>query len=126
VDEADLTPADSLFKTMNMNDSITTGWSEQEQGIARVALDRAQLRAVHVLIEAIRVQSGRLDSMDSVWNLHDFLSTQRYQIEGRFDFRLDGILFVFASLLKEGLISLEELEGLGDEKLAKIKAMSLF
>ncbi|WP_311134687.1 hypothetical protein [Synechococcus sp. CS-1328] len=111
---------------MNMNESIVTGWSEQEQGIARGALDRAQLRAVHVLIEAIRVQSGRLDSIDSVWNLHDFLSTQRYQIEGRFDFRLDGILFVFASLLKEGLISLEELEGLGDEKLAKIKAMSLF
>ncbi|WP_323270970.1 hypothetical protein [Synechococcus sp. CCY9201] len=111
---------------MNMNDSIVTGWSEQEEAIARGAFDRAQRRAVHVLIEAIRVQSGRLDSIDSVWNLHDFLSTQRYQIEGRFDFRLDGILFVFASLVKEKLLSLEELEGLGDEKLAKIKAMSLF
>jgi hypothetical protein len=102
------------------------GWSEQEQAIAQAALNRARLRAVQVLIEALQRQVGHLDTIDSVWNLHDFLSTQRYQIEGRFDFRLDGILFVFASLLKEGLLSAEELEGLDSEKLAKIMAMARF
>ncbi|MFY8147674.1 MAG: hypothetical protein ACOVNL_00470 [Prochlorococcaceae cyanobacterium] len=102
------------------------GWSDQEQAIAQAALNRARLRAVQVLIEALQRQVGHLDTIDSVWNLHDFLSTQRYQIEGRFDFRLDGILFVFASLLKEGLLSPEELEGLESEKLAKIMAMARF
>lgn len=102
------------------------GWSDQEQAIARAAFEKARVRALHVLIEAVQRQAVRLDSMESVWNLHDFLSTQRYQIEGRFDFRLDGILFVFASLLKERLLAPEELEGLDSEKLAKITAMARF
>jgi hypothetical protein len=47
-------------------------------------------------------------------------------MEGRFDFRLEGILFVFASFVKDGLLGLEDLHGLDSEKLAKIKAMALF
>jgi hypothetical protein len=47
-------------------------------------------------------------------------------MEGRFDFRLEGILFVFAGFVKDGLLSLQDLQGLDAEKQAKIKAMSLF
>jgi hypothetical protein len=47
-------------------------------------------------------------------------------MEGRFDFRLDGILFVFASLVKDSLLQMDELVGLDAEKLAKISAMSQF
>ncbi|MFN7677321.1 MAG: hypothetical protein ACK5QW_01840, partial [Cyanobacteriota bacterium] len=67
-----------------------------------------------------------LGSVDGLWQLHDFLSTQRHDMEGRFDFRLEGILFVFASFVKDGLLSVDELNGLETEKIAKIKAMSLF
>jgi hypothetical protein len=35
-------------------------------------------------------------------------------------------LFVFASLVKEGLLQVDELAGLDEEKLAKVKAMSRF
>jgi len=34
------------------------------------------------------------------------------------------LLFVFASFVKDGLVSLEELEGFSADKLAKIGAMS--
>jgi hypothetical protein len=47
-------------------------------------------------------------------------------MEGRFDFRLEGILFVFASFVKDGLLVFDDLNGLDTEKLAKIRAMSLF
>jgi hypothetical protein len=47
-------------------------------------------------------------------------------MEGRFDFRLEEILFVFASLVKENLLQLQELDGLDAEKLAKVAAMSRF
>jgi hypothetical protein len=47
-------------------------------------------------------------------------------IEGRFDFRLDGILFVFASLVKDGLLQFDELQGLDAEKMGKITAMARF
>jgi hypothetical protein len=47
-------------------------------------------------------------------------------MEGRFDFQLEGILFVFAGLVKDELLRLEELAGLEREKLSKITAMARF
>jgi hypothetical protein len=75
---------------------------------------------------SVKQKAEGLDSVESLWQLHDFLSIQRHKVEGRFDFRLEGLLFVFASLVKEDFLKLEELQGLDGEKLAKIKAMAKF
>lgn len=106
----------------------TTGLtpSESEQDIARRAFDHAYTRAVAKLITTVQHQAAQLQGVDAVWALHDFLSIERHTIEGRFDFRLEGILFVFASLVKDKLLDLEELKGLTPDKLAKVSAMSRF
>ena len=116
----------SIGMATRMMDTMLEGWTEPEQAVARDAFDRAYSRAVEQLVATVRARAGELSSADSVWQLHDFLSIERHTIEGRFDFRLDGILFVFASLVKESLLQLEELEGLDADKLAKIAAMSRF
>ncbi|MFM8524856.1 MAG: hypothetical protein ACKOCM_04465 [Cyanobacteriota bacterium] len=102
------------------------GWSEEEQTLAREAFEQAHGRAIARLISTIQARANTLNSAESVWQLHDFLSIERHTIEGRFAFQFDGILFVFASLVKEGLLELSELGGLDHQKLAKIKAMSCF
>jgi hypothetical protein len=102
------------------------GWTETEQSIAREAFDRAYRRAIAKLIARVRASVEELESADTVWRLHDYLSIERHTMEGRFDFRLQGILFVFASLVKDGLLDLSELDGLETQKLAKITAMSRF
>ncbi|MEY3750297.1 MAG: hypothetical protein RLZZ186_716 [Cyanobacteriota bacterium] len=102
------------------------GWTDCEQEIARTAFNAAYQRSIDRLVLDVRRQCENLDHAESVWKLHDFLSIQRHIIEGRFDFRLDGILFVFASLVKDELLTLSELEGLEAEKLAKITAMARF
>jgi hypothetical protein len=102
------------------------GWSEAERIVARCAFDRAQQRAIRSLVETVQVHAHGLDSVESVWVLHDYLSTQRHAIEGRFDFRLEGLLIVFAGLVRDQLLSLDELEGLDATKLAKIAALSKF
>ncbi|MEB3333688.1 MAG: hypothetical protein VKP70_01740 [Cyanobacteriota bacterium] len=109
-----------------MVNSTVIVWTPQEQAIAREAFDRAHGRAVSDLISKVKGHASGVGSVDGLWQLHDFLSTQRHDMEGRFDFRLEGILFVFASFVKDGLLSVEELAGLEPDKLAKIKAMSLF
>ncbi len=101
-----------------------TGWSASEEVIARQAFDLAYERALAGLIEHLRDRLPQLNGAESLWELHDFLSIQRHAIEGRFDFREPGLLFVFAGLLKDRLISLEELQGLEAIKLAKITAMT--
>jgi hypothetical protein len=102
------------------------GWSEAERIVARCAFDRAQQRAIRSLVETVQVHASGLDSVESVWVLHDYLSTQRHAIEGRFDFRLEGLLIVFAGLVRDQLLSLDELQGLEATKLAKIAALSKF
>jgi len=102
------------------------GWTETEQGVARSAFSRAYERAVQLLVAQVQSRATALHSAETLWQLHDFLSIQRHTMEGRFDFRLEGILFVFASLVKESLLDLDELAGLDAEKLAKIAAMSRF
>jgi hypothetical protein len=102
------------------------GWTEHEQSIAREAFDRAYARAIVTLIDKVKQRTELLESADMLWQLHDYLSIERHTMEGRFDFRLNGILFVFASLVKDGLLQMDELAGLAAEKRAKILAMSLF
>jgi hypothetical protein len=109
-----------------MMETMLDGWTETEQAVAREAFDLAYNRAVQKLVAEVRAKADELDSADTVWQLHDYLSIERHTIEGRFDFRLDGILFVFASLVKDSLLQIDELNGLEAEKLAKIVAMSRF
>jgi hypothetical protein len=107
-------------------DSTIAIWTDQEQALARDAFERACRRSGEALILAVQHQAGLLGSLDDLWQLHDFLSIQRHAIEGRSEFRLDGILFVLASFVKEGLLELEELDGLDAEKLGKVAAMARF
>lgn len=109
-----------------MNHALVDTWSDMEQAIARSAFEKAYDRAVSQLVAVVQAKAGGLSDVTSVWALHDFLSIERHTIEGRFDFRLDGILFVFASLVKDELLQLEELDGLAADKLAKVSAMSRF
>jgi hypothetical protein len=102
------------------------GWSESEQAVAREAFEQAYVRAIEQLIATIRARAGTLHSAETIWEFHDFLSIERHTIEGRFAFQFEGILFVFASLVKDGLLQLNELAGLDSDKLAKITAMSRF
>lgn len=104
--------------------SAVLEWTDQEQQVARRAFDKAHSRAAIGIIRAVQDHADRMDTVEDCWKLHDFLSIQRHEIEGRFDFRLPGLLFVFASLVKDGLLQVEELEGLERDKLNKITAMS--
>jgi hypothetical protein len=105
-------------------DTELAAWTVEEQELARRVFDRALGREIETLIETLRSQSAGLRDREDVWQLHDYLSIQRHAIEGRLEFQLRGLLFVFADFVRDGLASLEELEGLSADKLAKISAMA--
>lgn len=105
-------------------DTELAGWTVEEQSLAREVFNRAMARHVQALIADLQRRSATLGSAEDIWALHDFLSIRRHEIEGRFDLRLSGLLFVFADLVRDGLVSLEELEGLAADKRAKISAMA--
>ncbi|MEB3332484.1 MAG: hypothetical protein VKI83_08340 [Synechococcaceae cyanobacterium] len=102
----------------------SAGWTVEEQTLAQAVFDRAMARHVQTLIDELRARAEQLSTPDEIWQLHDFLSIRRHEIEGRFDLRLSGLLFVFADLVRDGLVSLEELQGFSADKRAKITAMA--
>lgn len=99
-------------------------WSASEKELARKVFDTAYEREVSVLIKDAREKAGAMTTLDDVWQLHDFLSARRHQLDGKYDYRYSMLIFVFAQLVKEGWLQIEELEGLAGDKLTKIAALT--
>ena len=103
-----------------------TDWTSEEEAVARHAFDLGKQRSILTLIDTLRNQSAMLDTPESIWRFHDYLSTERYQYEGRMEFDFNNILFTLADMIKQDLINYDDLNGLNQLKLSKIKAMSMF
>lgn len=98
-------------------------WSKTEKEISRSAFDRAYQREIDNLIQTVAETAKTISTIDEVWQLHNFLSAKRHEIDGKYDDRDSGLIFVFARLVREQWLSIDELKGLDVEKLAKISAL---
>ena len=98
-------------------------WSKTEKKKAREAFQKAYGRECAELARKIRVKAKELSGPDDIWRLHDFLTEERKELDYKYDYRYSVLIFVFATLIKEGWLSLEELDGVGDDKTSKIGAL---
>ncbi|UPM49904.1 hypothetical protein MY494_11375 [Synechococcus sp. A10-1-5-1] len=101
-------------------------WTSTEIEIAKSAFASGNKKAESELIKQIQDKSSNLSDIESLYALHDFLSIERHGLEGRSQFDPDTALFAFAEMVKRGLVTVAELDGLEPKKIAKIKAMSMF
>ena len=99
-------------------------WSTTEQKIAECAFKKAYERETAALIQYIYERIEEIKEIDSVWNLHDYLSAKRHQIDGKYDFRYPILIFIFSDLMKEGWLLPEDLDGLDQDKISKITVLS--
>jgi hypothetical protein len=106
---------------MQVND---IDWSETEKKVAQAAFNKAYEREINALIEEVRKQASGILAIDDLWRLHDFLSARRHDIDGKYDYQYSELIFVFASLVKEGWLNLSELDGLDRDRLTKIAALA--
>lgn len=103
-----------------------TDWTTEEQHIARSAFEAGKKNSIKILISTLKAETENLETPESIWRFHDFLSTERFQYEGRSEFDINNILFTLAEMLRQNQITIENLKGLNDKKMSKIKAMSMF
>jgi hypothetical protein len=99
-------------------------WSSSEQIIAKKAFDLAYHREIKALIQEVKAIAISLSEIEDVWSLHDFLSARRHQIDGKYDYNYAVLIFIFAQLLKEGWLLLDDLDGLERDKVSKINALA--
>jgi hypothetical protein len=99
-------------------------WSDSEKQAANDVFKRAYEREVQSLMKDFQQKATQITDVEELWQLHDFLSAKRHEIDGKYDYRYSMLVFVFAELLREGWLSLEELQFLEKDKLAKITALA--
>jgi hypothetical protein len=102
----------------------TTQWSSEQRAIAQAALKIAYERETLSLIDSVREKAGEISHINEIWQLNDFLSARRFDIDGKYDDREDELLLVLARLVKEGWLAIDDLEGFESSQLAKLKALS--
>ena len=103
---------------MNLRD---LKWSAKEKRVAREAFDKAYKKEMRQIQQAVYEKVKKFREENDVWELHDFLSQTRKEIDEKYDYRYSVLIYVFARLMREGFITEEDLKGLSEDKVLKIR-----
>lgn len=95
-------------------------WSPSEKVVARRAFEQALNTELRELVRRAKEMAATVEEASELWNLESWLTHRRLEIERKYDYRYSVLLLVFATLLKQGLISENDLHGLGSEKIELI------
>jgi len=101
-------------------------WSKTEKKIARAAFDNAYQRECSDIMEKIRTKAGEITEPDNIWRFHDFLTEKRDEIDKKYDYRYSKLILVFARLVKDGWLNLNDLKGLAENKIDRIEFLMNF
>lgn len=95
-------------------------WSGAEKKIARRIYDAALERDLARVMQTFKSMAAAATTPGDMWETEDFLSQSRKSIDRTYQYAYSRLVLLFASLLREGTISKEELAGLSDDKIATI------
>ncbi|MGB3496256.1 MAG: hypothetical protein WBA57_26245 [Elainellaceae cyanobacterium] len=102
----------------------STQWSVAEKKIVENAFSQAHQRESEALLQLVQRAAEAIATLEDAWQLNDFLSSKRHEIDGKYDDQPAMLLFTLAALVREGWLSLQELNGLDSEKLRRISALT--
>jgi hypothetical protein len=97
-------------------------WSPQEKAIARQAFNFALGNELDGTIREAKDRMAKVKEPSELWELEDWLGERRREIDNRYDYRYSVLPQVFATLIREGRLSLSDLEGIGEDKLDYIRS----
>ena len=98
-------------------------WSKTEKKIARAAFDKAYLAECRAILEAVRAQADGMDDPRDVWKIEGYLERKDKDIRPKFDYRYSVLPMVFAWMIDDNLISLDDLDGLREDKIGLIERL---
>ncbi len=96
-------------------------WSAKEKDIARRAFDRALRRELQATIREAKQMAEKIKDAPELWEFEQYLTKRRKEIDAKYEYKYSVLLLVLADLVREGRISLDELDGLAEDKLRCIR-----
>jgi hypothetical protein len=101
-------------------------WSKSEKAIARQAFDAALKRELHEVMQEAKQIAGQIKQPSDLWDLQEYLTQRRKEIDRKYDYRYSHLTQVFGRLLYETRVSEEELRGFSEDKLKTIRSLAKF
>jgi Photoprotection regulator fluorescence recovery protein len=92
-------------------------WSHAEKAIARKAFDFALRNELQTTIREAKERAAKVSEPAELWELEDWLADRRQDIDRRYDYRYSVLPIVFAHLIRDGRLRVDDLKGLQPEKL---------
>jgi hypothetical protein len=105
-------------------DMRSLNWSSAEKAIARKAFNRALQQELQSVIEKTKKLSAKITEPDDLWKLESYLSHRREEIDRDYDYRYSVLPMVFGRLIREGRLTEQDLQGLGEDKLFYIRQIT--
>jgi len=103
---------------------IEEKWNDSEKKLAHQIFDIALKRELSLRLQVIKEKAKEATQFEDLWDIEEYLQKSRKEIDNKYDFRYSQLLLVFAVLLREGKIGIEELNGLGQSKIDKIRTIA--
>jgi hypothetical protein len=101
-------------------------WSRSEKAIARKAFDAALKRELHELMQETKKMAIQINEPDDLWDLEQFLTERRKDINRKYDPRGSRLKDVLGRLLYENRLGEDDLRGLREEKMKSIHSFAQF
>ena len=73
------------------------------------------------MIREAKKMAARIAQPSDLWELEHYLTERRKEIDRKYDYRYSVLPLVFGCLIREGRLREEELRGLGEDKLGRIR-----
>ena len=99
-------------------------WSPDEKKVAHAAFEAALSRERASIRRDIEAMLRDPNDGAEIWEIRDFLNGKARELDQKYDFRYSVLIGVFARLLAEGWVTLDDLEGLDMTKQELIREHS--
>ena len=96
-------------------------WTPTEKAVARRAFDLALSRELQGVVGEAKERAAGIRDASELWELERWLGDERRRIDRDFDYRYSVLPLVFASLLRDGRLTEDDLHGLAPDKLDAIR-----
>jgi hypothetical protein len=101
-----------------------TDWSASEKKIARRVFEAALERELAEVMAEFKDKAARAETPEDMWAIRQYLEQAQRDIDLKYDYRYSQLDLVFGRLLREKRIKEEELAGLAEEKLNRIRSVA--
>jgi hypothetical protein len=96
-------------------------WSKSEKEIARRVFDTAYARECTAIADEVRKRATDFHGPNGLWSIQSYLAKKRRSINWKYEYAYPLLVDLFARLLREGWITIQDLSGLSEEKIDAIK-----